>query len=148
MPTERTPHQVSWYLAEIVLEIVIEDDPRNVVHANLVLIRAGSPEHAYEKAMSLGRSNDDQYANPNGKLVTCRFRGLADLNLIYDPLEDSAELAYTETINRSEAEIKSLVRAKNELGVFAAPRAADKPDYSCGEIVSEVYARWPRLRKG
>ena len=36
------PEDAKWYLADIVLEITIEDDPRNVVHTNLVLISADS----------------------------------------------------------------------------------------------------------
>jgi len=40
------PKDTRWYLADIVLEIIIEDDPRNVVHVNTHLVEAESPEQA------------------------------------------------------------------------------------------------------
>jgi hypothetical protein len=36
-----------WYLADIVEEIRVEGDRRNVVHTNLILVRADSPNEAY-----------------------------------------------------------------------------------------------------
>ena len=33
-------------------------DPRNIVHVNMHLIEAGSPEQAYEKALALGRGSE------------------------------------------------------------------------------------------
>jgi hypothetical protein len=48
------PEDAKWYLAEIVEEITVEEDSRNVVHRNLHLIRADSPEEAYRKAIELG----------------------------------------------------------------------------------------------
>ena len=52
------PENAKWYLADIVQEITVEDDPHNVVHTNLVLIRADSPEEAYQKAMELGLAGE------------------------------------------------------------------------------------------
>jgi hypothetical protein len=49
------PKDARWYLADVVLEHTIEGDPRNVVHVNMHLIEADSPEQAYEKAVALGR---------------------------------------------------------------------------------------------
>ena len=31
------PKRAKWYLAEIVVQIIVESDPRNTVHINLVL---------------------------------------------------------------------------------------------------------------
>jgi hypothetical protein len=87
------PKDTKWYLADIVQEITVEGDPRNVVHTNLVLIRADSPEEAYEKAMELGTAGDQSWENADGKRVTFRFRGLRELNVIHDELEHGAELS-------------------------------------------------------
>ena len=41
------PADAKWYLAEIVEQISVEGDPRSVIHTNLVLVRADSPDEAY-----------------------------------------------------------------------------------------------------
>ena len=81
-----------WYLAEIVLQIAVEGDPRFVVHTNMVLVRADSPDDAYIKATELGITQESSYQNPADKLVTFTFRGLRDLNAIHEELEHGAEL--------------------------------------------------------
>jgi hypothetical protein len=48
------PKNAEWYLAEIVEELTVADDPRNVVWRNLTLVHANSPEDAYEQALRLG----------------------------------------------------------------------------------------------
>jgi hypothetical protein len=52
------PAGAKWYVAEIVAQIAVEADPRSVVHTNMVLVRAGSPEEAYAKANGLGKSQE------------------------------------------------------------------------------------------
>jgi hypothetical protein len=41
------PKDAEWYLAEIVQELTVAEDPRNVVWRNLTLVHASSPEDAY-----------------------------------------------------------------------------------------------------
>jgi hypothetical protein len=74
------PKDAEWYLAEIVQELTVEGDLRNVVWRNLSLIHASSPDNAYERAVALGESGDTEYLNPAGKLVTVRFHGLSYLD--------------------------------------------------------------------
>jgi len=112
------PEDAKWYLAEVVLEFTIEDDPRNVVHRNLLLVRADSPEEAYRKGMDLGADNEASWENIDGKRVTIRFRGLCYLNVIHDELEHGAELSYREDIAVEESKIQKWVASKEELGVF------------------------------
>src|SRR5436190_21794788 len=109
------PGDAKWYWAEIVEEITVEDDPRNVVHRNLHLIRADSPEEAYKKAIELGAAVEASWENVDGKRVTFRFRGLCDLNVIHDKLEHGAELSYREDISVDESTIQKWVASKEEL---------------------------------
>jgi hypothetical protein len=88
------PKDARWYLADVVLEHTVESDPRNVVHVNIHLVEADSPERAYQKAYGLGRDAEQVYANSDGKEVRVVFRGLRDLNVIHEALEDGAELTY------------------------------------------------------
>jgi hypothetical protein len=112
------PQNARWYLANVIIEHTIDGDARNVVHVNTHLIEADSPEHAYGKAMTQGRASEQVYTNTDGREVRLLFRGLEDLNVIHDPLEDGAELTYTEEVGVSENDFKARICLKEELGIF------------------------------
>lgn len=133
-----TPTNAKWYISELVEQIAVEGDPRNVVHKNLVLIRADSPEEAYQKALQLGREREISYENPAGKQVRFRFRGLSELNAISDELEHGAELLYEEKIGVSDEEIERYILPKDQLNVFRPIEQNRAPDYSSGEIMEEL----------
>src|SRR6516162_6964705 len=100
------PKDAKWYIGWIVLEFVIEDDPRNVVHINTLLIEANSPDDAYKKALELGKSQEMEYLNTDGKVVKVKFRGLRELNVIHDELEHGAELFYHQEVEVPEKAIR------------------------------------------
>jgi hypothetical protein len=133
------PRNAEWYVAEIINEIVVEDDVRNVVHRNLTLIHASSPDEAYDRAIELGQQSISEYQNPASKKVVIKFRGLGALNVVYDPIEHGTELRYTEDISMPEQRITELIRAKEQLGVFKEIEPTRGPDYSSKEIVDEAY---------
>jgi hypothetical protein len=116
------PKDAHWYLADIVLEHVIEGDPRNVVHVDTHLIEAGSPEQAYEKGTALGRSYQREYANTDGKQVQVISRGLRELNVIHESLEDGAELIYEESFGVP-GELREWITPKDQLGAFTPTQA-------------------------
>jgi len=127
-----------WYIAELILEINVEGDTRNVVHKNLILIEASSADDAYSKAIAMGKQNEMAYENPHGKNVRISYRGINKLNLIDDPLEDGAELMYEEDIGMSSAQIDDLIRPKNMLAVFRGDMPTQGPDYRSKDIVNEA----------
>jgi hypothetical protein len=90
----------------------------NMVHRNLILIRAARRNEAYEKALRFGREADMKYDNPNGERVTVRFHGISHLEVIHDDLEDGAELSYRSDENLSEEQIAKLLRPKEALNLF------------------------------
>jgi hypothetical protein len=139
------PKSAKWYLADIVQQITVEGDPRNVVHTNLVLVRADSPEEAYQKAIELGAAGDESYENPDGKRVTFRFRGLHDLNVIHDELEHGADLIYSEDLDLDEPAIQEWVAPKEDLGVFLPITPSTGPNYASRDVVEELYERFPHL---
>lgn len=131
------PPDAHWYLADLVMEFLIEGDPRNVVHINTHLVEASSPDEAHHKALSLGRDAEHEFENTDGRLVRVRFLGLRDLNVIHDPLEDGAELIYQEEIGVPEEQLQTLVTPRNLLGVFApAEPNLNGPNYLPQEILS------------
>jgi hypothetical protein len=140
------PESAKWYLAEIVEQITVEGDPRNIVHTNLVLVRADSPEEAYQKAMELGAAGERSYENPEGQCVTFRFRGLHDLNVIHDILEHGAELIYWENPDFDEPRIRQWLTPREELGIFRPITPSKGPDYRSRDIVEKIYREFPNLR--
>ncbi len=98
---EFVPADAELYFAELVQELTVEWDPRNVVWRNLTLVHAHSPDEAYDKALRLGQAGDTDYLNPSGKQVAIRFQGISSLDVIHDALEDGAELTFhAETASR------------------------------------------------
>ncbi len=139
------PKDAKWYLAWIVIEITVEGDLRNVVHTNLQLVRADSPDEAYEKAIALGKESELSYENPEGRAVTIRFRGLHTLCVIYEELEHGAELTYDEKIGVPEEDIQRLLTSKGQLAVFHITYDANKPNYASREVVENLAKRSGRL---
>lgn len=137
------PPGEKWFVAEIVEEISVEDDPRNLVHLNLVLVQASSPDEAYERACQLGNCGETTYRNPDGKKVTVRFRGLAELVAVYDELEHGAELLYKTKTSVDESQIQKWITPREKLAAFRDDSEdAGVPDYRSQDIVEELVKRF------
>lgn len=137
---------VRWYLADLIMEIVIAASPQNVVHINTILIRAESADHAYAKALAYGAESQLTYTNTEGNLVTIQFRGLRDMNEIMDTLEDGAELMFEERTGLTDAEIVRLITPKEHLTIFAAgtPTEGSTPNYLPAAVAEELSERLRR----
>jgi len=127
---------VEWYLAELVMKITVADDPRNVVHQNLVLIKANSPDDAYEKAINLGKNEESSYTNPYGKVVQFTFEGLSGLDLIDEELGDGAELTFRSKVGVSDDQLHLMVLPRDRLHAFLPPMEAEGPNYASGDILA------------
>jgi hypothetical protein len=122
------PEGAKWYIADIVHEFNVEGVQDNVVHIDTTLIRADSPEEAWEKALELGREENATYKNPSGRLVTLAFRGLKDLNVVDGELEHGTELLFDRKEGLSEMEMRQLVREKDQLNVFRPVKSYQEDD--------------------
>jgi len=109
----------NWYLShEVLYAETGREAPteRLTVWENLILIRANSPDQAYKKAMKHGKMSEDK-VRINGKTGKLRFLGLRDLVLIYEQLEDGAELEWHE-MQLTKVKMKKLLHAKERLHAF------------------------------
>ncbi len=88
------PEDAKWYIAEIVQEIKIEDEETSLVWINFALIRADSPEEAYERALEVGKQSEYTDRNLDGKMVHAIFRGLHNLHVIHQELAHGSEILY------------------------------------------------------
>lgn len=125
------PKGAKWYIADLIQEFKIEGEKENVVHIDTTLIRADSPEEAYEKALTLGREGQyyGSYKNPYDKLVTILFRGLRNLDVVDGELEHGTELLFERRDALSEQEMSDLIREKDQLNVFRPIESyVDDPD--------------------
>jgi catechol 2,3-dioxygenase-like lactoylglutathione lyase family enzyme len=103
--------ELGWYLADVVVRVSVE-----AVHVNTHLVRADSPGEAYAKAVELGEDSDGE------------FLGLAGLNVIHEPLDDGAEIAFTERRGLSDRQVLALVVPREQLAAFEPlERAAPAP---------------------
>lgn len=131
---------ITWYIAELIDEISVSGDPRNVVHRNLVLIRADTPEEAYEKCTRLGKSGEGSHQNPKGQLVCTKFWGIAELDRIYEDLGDGAEISFKQQTQVPPEEIKNWILPKDQLKAFLPPQRMLGPDYTSKEILKKARA--------
>ena len=129
-----------WYLAEEVLEIRVEGDPRNVVHVNTRLLQARDGEHAFARASELCAEAADEYLNPEGRKVTIVFRGLREVIEITEGLADGGEIRWTESVGVSERKIRAMLKPVEEVEAVRPFEPVDHPDYRCGEVVAEAMA--------
>jgi hypothetical protein len=139
------PPDAKWYLAEIIEQIVVDGEPRHVIHTNVVLIRGDSPDDAYAKAVELGTAAEISYENPEGKRVAITYRGLRDLNVIHGELEHGTELIYSEEIDTDEAAIQQYICPREELGVFARRKPSRGPNYMPKDVFEKLHAQFPDL---
>lgn len=126
-----------WYLANIIEYALIHDGKSKELlnesnipyYENTILIKADNSEEAYRKAVKYGKVRV-KYKNPDGDTVTWKFAGVRELVVIYSPLKDGEEIAYSEGYCRSEENIKKKIPSKNKLGVFEWERRMKKLGHS------------------
>ncbi len=112
------PEDGIWYLAEILMETRFDGDYENIIYNNLTLVRADSPEEAYQKALLLGKEGELIYDNTDGKKVNVTFRGLRNLHVIHDEIEHGSEILYEKYEGVSEDDLAKMIKPKEQLNLF------------------------------
>jgi len=74
-----------WYIAELVEELILDANVRNVIHRKTRVIFADSEQDAYEKALSLSSEHEPTYLNQIHKSSQTRYWSLNELNLLQEP---------------------------------------------------------------
>lgn len=77
-----SPDAARWYIAELVEELILDGNVRNVIHRKTRVIFADSEEDAYEKAISLSQEHEVTYLNQTHKSAQTRYWSLNELNLL------------------------------------------------------------------
>jgi hypothetical protein len=132
------PPDAEWYIAEIVLEIKVENALASRVWINTHLVRADSPEEAYVKAQKIGRDSENSYVNIEDEQVECIFRGLAQLQVIFGKLKDGVEINWCQYDDLSAAEVEEWISPKEQLEVFLPVGPVTKSRYLPIEMLPQV----------
>jgi hypothetical protein len=111
------PKDMEWFLADLIQQFTFVDGSHSI-YVNTILVKATSIEQAYEKALGFGEVYNYSFTNTDEEEVEVSFRGLRDLYLIYDRLEDGAELIYEEYEEITEEEIAAMITPKEKLAAF------------------------------
>jgi uncharacterized protein DUF4288 len=77
-----SPDTPRWYIAELVEELILGGNVRNVIHRKTRVIFADTHDDAYEKALSLSTEHEITYLNQKHESSQTRFWGLSELNLV------------------------------------------------------------------
>jgi len=127
------------------MEITVSGAAQNVVHRNLMLVQADSPDKAYEKAIGFGQKAETSYNNPKGQQVLITFRGVRRLEEMYEALEDGAELTFEEFVGIPREQIESWIPPKGELSAFVPPKPGreHEPDYRSVDVMQLAVERLP-----
>jgi hypothetical protein len=82
---ETTPTE-QWFVAVLVFESRVVEDAEHEpgVDVQYRLVRAVDAESAYERALALGRREQQSYENANGQTCEWVFAGLEDLQVVAD----------------------------------------------------------------
>ncbi len=121
----------NWYIVEIIEKFEPVDrnekqDLRRVsTWGNHHLIKADSPEKAFDKAVKLGKEKNYKFTNSDKLEMESIFVGIGELLPIYEDIEDGAELMWNDygfISNRrtmrmpyEKKELMKLIKPKQEL---------------------------------
>ncbi|MFT4174639.1 MAG: hypothetical protein QM639_18880 [Rhodocyclaceae bacterium] len=107
-----------WFLAEYVVAEVRQGQVCSYsIHS--YLIKSGSPDGAYEKAVNLAERLGDTVRNEDGAVIEYHCKGLFNLDALQmETLEDETHLSVIALPSGTSPQIRS----KNELSLFCQPR--------------------------
>ena len=130
MDEPRWTSPVGWYVAVVLMRFEWYDEDtsnpnrRCLSWENQILLKAGSPQEAYEKAMADGRANEEAgemwESGNEARKGRWRFEGLTSLLAVYEVPGDGAEISWTEHENRTVRKVQSWAKSKDQLEVFEA----------------------------
>ena len=87
-----SPETARWYIAELVEELILDGNIRNVIHRKTRVIFADCQEDAYEKALAMITEHEIGYINEHHKAIRTRFWGLRELSLSNEDMDRAGML--------------------------------------------------------
>jgi len=127
-----------WYAATIIMCIRIEgrDQREWTCDEQVRILLAPDDETAYQKAMQLGKQEEQSYSNSEGETVYWEFVGLEDLVEMWGPPTDGAEIRSHLFDSRNPMRF---VHRKEEMQVFHRQRLRNS-NGKVLEVINEMDA--------
>jgi len=86
-----SPENARWFIAELIEELILSGNVRNVVHRNTRVIFADSHQDAFEKALALSTEHESSYLNQKHDAPQTRYWCFHELNLLSDESASKVE---------------------------------------------------------
>ncbi|MEL7315841.1 MAG: DUF4288 domain-containing protein [Cyanobacteria bacterium J06559_3] len=120
---------VGWYIASYIERIdpveVYEQDSKDhhpwIIRKNRILVKAFTPEEAWERTIEHLADFGYDYTNPDGVHLRTTVVGLTSLVPIYDALEDGCEIEWIDRTGETIMDIRDRILEKSELEAFTVP---------------------------
>mgnify|MGYP003424492730 FL=1 len=118
----------NWYIVEIIekCEPVSRNDKNDLrrvtTWGNHHLIKANSPEEAFDKAIKLGKEKNYKFTNSDKVEMESIFVGVGELLPIYEDIEDGAELMWNDYGFISNRRTMKMPYKKEELMKLIKPK--------------------------
>jgi hypothetical protein len=114
---------VGWYVASYIIRFIELDEPGNDdpesrfdAWENTIILRAFNFDDAYSRVLELAALETNPYkGGPEGIDVKWEFVGVTELLPIHEELEDGAEIMYQEHDQKKLADLRAMVKEKDEL---------------------------------
>ena len=119
----------NWYIAEIIEKCEPVDRNENqdlrrvTTWGNHHLIKADSPEKAFDKAVKLGKESEYTFTNTDKVEMEWIFVGIGELLPIYEDIEDGSELMWNDYGFISNRRTMRMPYSKKELIELIKPKS-------------------------
>lgn len=121
----------NWFIVEIIekCEPVSRNDKNDLrrvtTWGNHHLIKANSPEEAFDKAIKLGKEKNYKFTNSDKVEMESIFVGIGELLPIYEDIEDGAELMWNDYGFISNRRTMKMPYKKEELMKLIKPKVKE-----------------------
>lgn len=120
MPHDKNLSPVGWYVVSYLLRFVAlrdknnnDDERRFHSWENTILVQADHMDHAYDKAIQIGKKATGRYkGGPEGVPVQWKFVGITEILPIYEDIGDGAEILWAKRAPRKLRTLKQMVKPK------------------------------------
>ncbi|WP_206482263.1 DUF4288 domain-containing protein [Nonlabens ponticola] len=121
----------NWFIVEIIEKCEpanrdqTQDLRRVMTWGNHHLIKANSAEHAFDKAVQLGKECNYKFVNSDKIEMESSFVGIGELIPIYEDIEDGSELMWMDYGLISDRRTMKMPYQKKELMDLLKPKKGD-----------------------
>lgn len=119
---EKITNKGNWFIVQIIEKLERANVSKRIagskrmctVYGNWHLIKAVNAEKAYTKAEKLGRESSFNFTNSDKEEMRWEFVGIGDLLPVYEDIEDTGELMWTDFGHISLSSARKLIVNKKK----------------------------------